>query len=445
MTFLLIAFLALLMSLLVLYRPLLGLLLAIIVGQVEFLLREDFAGTWSLGRTAGVLVLCAWVIHSVFRQRTRFMVHHRMNFVALAFLVSLGVGSIFAVSTADALYSLIRLVLLVALLIFTQDLVTSRSDLKALSFTIAVAYGLSSITGILQMDQLYAGYDVDDIMGYTTGQQELRLAGFTTNPNEYATILMSGLPFLVMWLRTSRSWLVRLLCLALLAMSSYSLVLTAARTHVAAAAAFFVFYFACRLWYRVLEKRDVILVTAVGVLVITLLTITPEASTSRLMRTEDESAMTRMELMNKGFKLAADYPVFGVGIGNSQSHPPLLGMGVHDTFSFLTGETGLVGVILVALLCLMTFAAQVRMRRELLQANDRWLMEMGVTVQAAFLAILVATFGNIILYQRMFWIYIGLSVVLANGAAYGLWRSKPTEEPVDEPQVPESRELAPVR
>ena len=47
--------------------------------------------------------------------------------------------------------------------------------------------------------------------------------------------------------------------------------------------------------------------------------------------------------------------------------------------------------------------------------------ELSVVLRAAFVALLLSALGDIIFYQRMFWIYIGLSAVLSRIHRYPLY------------------------
>jgi hypothetical protein len=127
----------------------------------------------------------------------------------MLYIVITAVGVLASVNPASGFSSVIKLAILIVMVFFIQDLIESRRQLIVLLWVIAMVYGLSSVPGIIQYREIQAGAQAVGIVRGAEGS--LRYAGLHGNPNAFGIMLMSAIPFLVLFIRKARNWLIRIL------------------------------------------------------------------------------------------------------------------------------------------------------------------------------------------------------------------------------------------
>lgn len=408
----------------VLVRPIYGLFLVILSNQAEYFV--PLSKGVSLGRMFGVIVALAWLASLMTRRKSKIALHQRFQWPMLVFVAIAAIGVFQSKDLFLGVFMLVKLGLLVFLALLIEDLIASRADLQRLIWIIAVSYGLSSIGAILQFREFNDG---SVSFGNVYGAEEaIRFAGLFSNPNNLGIMLMSGIPFLVMLIMSAKNQLSRAAYLGIFASAVFALFLSASRTHTIALFVFLAVYFGTEA-LRGRDKTHAFLVaTGITAVLLTVIAIAPNYVFTRIKESrieEDASTRTRYQLLTKGFQLASEHPLVGVGLGNSRLYPPGIGRDPHETLAVLFGETGLLGAGAFAGMAWLALRRQRRIIRIFRASKDLYLLRLSLVVHSAFVAFLAISPGNIILYQRMFWVYFALTAVLSRPHAYRLFSHQP--------------------
>lgn len=403
----------------VIFRPIFGLYLVIISNQLEYFLPLERG--LSLGRVFGGIVALAWLVNLIIRRRSKITLHHRYQWPLIVFVGVATLGVVNAKDPGTGLVMLVKTYLLVFLVALVEDLVANRQDLLRLIWVIALSYGLASVGAIIQFRQFNQGQVT---LGEITGVEgAVRFAGTFSNPNNLGIMLMSGIPFLVMLIISCRSQIARVAYLGLFGTAVFSLLLSASRTHTLALFVFLTVYFATEASHgRKRIRTFLVAVALVGVLA-TAIFIGPNYVFTRFEEAgidSDASTETRFLLLKKALMLASEHPLLGVGLGNSRLYRPYPGRDPHEVFAVLFGETGFLGAIAFAILVLIALWRQRQLVAKFRRNGDEFLLRLSLVIHSAFVALIAISAGNIILYQRMFWIYYGLTAVLSHPRAYRL-------------------------
>ena len=386
-------------------NPFWGLLAVITAVQFEYFI--PLGGELSVSRLLGVSLTIGWLIY-ILRNRGQVLLSQRdraLLYVVLTYLAIVLLGVLISVNFLEGVSRWVRLLMLVMMCWFVQDLITNANRFRVLVWVIGISYGGAALAGILQSLGLMD-------MGHATGREDtLRYTGTQTNANGYGMILMSGIPYLVLGIRQSKSNLMRILALALIGMALISLFLTASRTHIYALVGFTAFYGLSQLRYRLLGMAEIALLAVLVILFCVAIARTPEHMIKRVLTTRESSSEHRASIVMKGFNLFLQRPIVGVGLGNSKRYGPIR-LDSHDMVSTSLGETGLLGTLLFGSLCIMTLVRQTQIIGRLRQSKDPFFLHCAIVTRAAFAALLLTVFANVIVNQRVFWIYIGLTSIM---------------------------------
>lgn len=401
---------------LIMIRPFYGLILTVVALQLEYFLPS--VGGMSSGRLIGILVAIGWMMRIASGRGTRVTKHLGINIPILAYLFFVTAGALLSQDMAASLSKVIKLGVLVIMLLMIEDLVDNRRHLVILLWVIAISYGLSSLPAVLQFRAIQAGGEAIGTVRLQDGG--FRFSGLFSNPNMLAISLMSGIPFLFLFIREAGSNLRRLVYLGIFAMVLFSGLLTSSRTFLVSFGAFVFVYLAMELRFRTFGKMEIMMLIVLPVLGGLAFLLAPDYALNRLTQTADNSLYGRFQLFQKGFSLFGQSPLVGVGLGNAALFEPAKGYNMHDTISVMVGETGLLGTVLMLIICAVTLIKQGRTINRMRESGDRFLVQAAVINRCAFLALLLSWFGDIIFLQRMFWVYIAITAVLSRADIYQL-------------------------
>lgn len=403
----------LLVAIWIVKKPFYGLLLVIVAQHFEYFL--GFGEIFTFGRLLAIPVGIGWVL---LHRRTS-QQPSNISFLAklLGYFACLGASTLFAGDVGASATNFLKMFLLIAMSIFLLDLVTTRRQLLQLVAVLALANGLTSVAGIIQYRQVQRGADAfGEIVGAADAP---RFAGANTNPNAFGLTLALGLPFLLFLLVRARGLAARLLLLAVVASTLFSLFLTASRTHITGSAVFIVLFMLVSLLSGQLRSRQFFVAVAVIVVVIVGIRFVPAYSIARATRItiEDERRMSgqanRYDILLKSFSLVADSPFLGVGMANYARYEPLRGFDVHDTVSFSVGETGLLGTAILLAIVVSTLLNLKRCIQRFRRFHEKELLMLAGVMMAGFGAMIISSPGYVMPYQRMFWVYVSISATLA--------------------------------
>jgi putative inorganic carbon (HCO3(-)) transporter len=189
------------------------------------------------------------------------------------------------------------------------------------------------------------------------------LEGNYGNPNDLAIAIALSFPFCFAFLLRARSRIRKLLWISAMAVMTYTVLLTASR------GGFFALIVAAGacLWEFGVKGRRIYLIFLVGIVGLLLFSFAGGQITRRISATfgvsgsdfEDqaayESAQARRELLKKSIEVTAEHPLLGIGPGNFEV---VSGSwhGTHNSYTQMSSEAGLVGLILYILILLSALA-----------------------------------------------------------------------------------------
>lgn len=441
--YVIVACLAVLSALAVTLRPFWGLLAVTALNQVDSVL--PLPGGLSIGRALGVFVALGWLLLLLTRGRTTFWHHRDINLPLLVLVVVFLAATLMGATLERGLPEVLRLGLLATMTMFIQDFVRNRRQLEILLLVFALSIGLSSFVGLVQYRDLQQGLETfGTVHSYSEG---FRIAGIRTNPNEYAFILASGLPFLVFSAWTSRSPWARVFFLGMLAACLFVLALTLSRTHVFAAAVFFVLLMFMHAQAFLRNPRALLLLAGAAAGAAVLIAALPMAFFRRMAALGDDSSSdVRRLVFEKSLALLQTHPLLGAGAhGLGRTHisgfERIYRMGPHDMFSYLASSSGLMGLAAFAVLVLIALSKLYHIRTQPLLKEDPYLRLLHRVCAAGFLAMLLSSGGNIILHQRVFWVHLALIGILSRPTLYDL---RPTTVPGSRPHRSGAARAAPL-
>ena len=181
---------------------------------------------------------------------------------------------------------------------------------------------------------------------------------------------------------------------------------------------------------------------ALGVTFVFLLLVVPNPLQKGLYRTEAATAYGRIPLMKVAFNLISHHPLLGVGLNNyvpmakkydftPEQLTTSWNSAVHNTYLFIAGETGLIGLFFF--ICLV--ATVLWRSLPALRSADPFINLVGLGVMIGLMAILSHWMTDLggWAQTRWFWFVLGLAVVvgrLAREAPENLPATKTVTTPV---------------
>lgn len=329
-------------------------------------------------------------------------------------------SSLLASYAGISLKTAFTITLLILMVFFLQDFINSKKNLNLFMMILALSVGLGSLVGIIQYKALIAGNMTMGTVAYEGTEQIARSAGLTLNPNAYGIILMSGIPLLLFLTNNASSSLFRRVSAFFFFTSVISLFITLSRTSIIGFVLFICIYFFLNFKYKNISKKQ--LVSLIIILIILLLVFFSflfNVVQQRSFSFEHMRDEARYYILLKGVKLLSEHPLFGIGFGNfalldrfDDQYGFIYGRGGHDIISDFFVSVGLFGTFLFIILCYKTLKYFNLSIKHFIKHNDKYLSNLAITLKSAFTALLFTCFGDSLIFQRIFWIYIALAIVM---------------------------------
>lgn len=402
---------------LIVLRPFWGLLLIIVANQVDSLVSVPYFS--SLGRLCGVFVGFGWLLNYFFKKTVLFD-FMKFNRTLLLFLLSMGVSSALAAFPGRSAADSLTIALLVFMVLFLEDFIKDHKALNLFLLTVALSIGLSSLLGILQYESLLQGQETFGRVAFEQEGQAKRIAGITLNPNAYAVMLMSGIPALFFFVLNAKGRFLKPLSFLLFLTSVVSLGLTMSRTNIVGFGLFLCAFLMLSAKYKTISSGQfLILCFVLIVIAVVFYFFLFDVITTRSFAFNDGSSEHRFHMMQKGLALLKENPLFGVGFSNFEmlrgpggSYGSIAGRPGHDILSVPFASTGLFGICIILALVYKTFKHFTSALRTFANHGEKRLLSLGITVESGFIALVISCFGNPIVFQRIFWIYMALGAIL---------------------------------
>jgi O-antigen ligase len=401
---------------LLLINPFIGLLSVICINHFDFFIFNE--QIFTVGRAIGILVAVGWFVKYFYLKRTYFFQSIKFNIVPVIFILAMVMSSILAEYPGRSIDHTITITLLVLMLFFIQDFISDKKTLNILLLTIALSVGITSLVGVMQYKLILAGQEA---FGTVSGAEQ-RIAGFDRNANGYGALMMTGIPLLFYWLINARNVYIKLISLLFCGTALLSLCLTLSRTHIFGFVIFIVVYVLLNFVHKNFSLKSLLSLMVVIVFIaaffqILLFDIIEERVIGYTFSGADTSSGKRFIMILKGLRLLRENPIFGVGFHNFEmshvsDYPTLLMAHGHDLISVLFASTGAVGIMIFITICYKTMRNFNLAIKHFAMVGKKELFNLGIILQAAFIALLMTFAANAIIHQRILWVYIALSVVL---------------------------------
>jgi hypothetical protein len=282
----------------------------------------------------------------------------------------------------------------------------------------------------------YGGFAVTEVVGpngevirseIDTGEEKRgqdvsrgRASGPIKDPNFYGQILVTVLPFALVFAFTDPSRRMRLLAATACVLIMAGIVLSFSRgaaiaVIVVGASLFFLHYFKLR--YALLFAAGIVLIIAANPAYRYRLGTLSGLGSSQ-MRATEPSMKERSRLLRAGVEVFFEHPLLGVGAGQSPNYiqstgatgfsAGARGIPLHNTYLQQLVETGVLGFF-----CFMTMAFLIL--RNLLRVSRYWIgkrPEYAHLATALFLSVVAYMTTNLFLHLafiRYYWLFLGLS------------------------------------
>lgn len=408
----------------VLKDPLWGILLVLVLRPIEPLLGLESV---QVGRLMGLLTFLIWFIYlSNMKGAFKRLRNSELLKYMIPLFLFLFLGTLSWVSSDGgdlALDGFLNIFLLGLLALMLENVVTSKSRLSILLFVFSLSGAIASLPAAAFM----VGFDLYSVLGLeapTASDDEIELIRAGTvggGANTLGNLARTGVwTSLILLLIDRRQWV---FIVSFLVVSMLGLMLSASRTNFYGILIALIIFLGFIVFYARINLARV--TVAFGVFIVMgyfVYSIAPKGTQNRLVNTEgseyaDERLNSRNDFrknqQDEALELFIRYPLTGSGLYRSRIELNK-SLAFHDTFSVVVGETGLFGMITSVLLLL---GALYRIYQELRSRKNSVKVKIYFS---AFFAVLVSLnvmgfFGGLIfLFDRSFWIFLGVTYAALN-------------------------------
>lgn len=354
-----------------------------------------------------------------------------------AWFAWLGVALLWAQSPADGLRYLGILIVEFVLLAATAAAGDARRRLRALTWTLAVGYGLAVLVGA---GEALTGRHLQSSVAAHGGAKQHIATGFFFNPNDLATFIGIAWPFLLFAAIFAHRLWQRALALAFMGVGLFALLYTGSRSSlitIALTTLVTAGYVVVRHWVRhrgLVVAVTLIVLAAFGAVALNgaqsgllqqfqVQSLAAGATSASAAGTGPEvvgtgnSAGTRLQLTKAGFRAVAGYGFLGVGPGNAenlvreQPDAPATVANLHDWWLEVFVVGGLPAFVLYVLFYLSLLALAFRAAA---RSRERFTRVLAAATGVALVGYVIGSLGpsTVVSFAPM-WILFGLAVAVA--------------------------------
>lgn len=396
-----------------LYKPLLGVALVIVVTPLEpiFINVVGFA----IGRYLGTVTILFWIIYLAKNDAAILKLNHSTLLrKQLYFLIPVLISASSWYLEPDgqrAINGAFTFVLLGLMALMVENLTMTKKDVVLISIALLIAGVLASIPANLY----FLGYDLYTPLGVVAPTEEteetLRATTLGGNPNSLGILTRNGIfasVFLITYVRKfffkTTVWIMLLICFS-------GIVLSGSRTNFYGAI-FMILFLLLFGFSKFIFRRKQIFLMIGGFVIIGYagFLLVPELVQKRLFMGSDDKHITersenRIEFTQMQQKQSIEFlrknPLLGIGLDRTY-YETGHDLGAHDTVSVLVGETGLLGTIGFIYLFLWALyrLKKIRDYSSSVDSKIRFTLLIGLLVSMLIMGI----FGGFIIpYDRTFW------------------------------------------
>lgn len=389
-------------------QPVFGLYLFVATIFTEALL---MLGSVSAARLLGVLVLAAWITHSLASGHFEITVP-KQGWFAMMFVVWGLVSAIWAMDTQKLFAALLLLIQSLALYILVINLVNTAKKLRTvLAIVVVVSLALALITVFRVLSGELVGGRVD------LGQISVR------DMNAQAAYFLPSAALLMVLLSQRASFARRMLLLFGLVVVTVAILATSSR---AAMLSLVVVLFLGVIIKRRMWRVALPAFLAGGVALVLLPGLLGRVES---IFTLSDRGAGRLDIWLVALQIIRSNPIHGIGLDSFGrafdkylpetvvSSVPGAGMGSHNIFLNVQSELGVIGLILFAVFLAMTLKSGLVAAANLRRAGDTLMADLALAVWLALVGMLVIGLFIDLQYWKLFWLLLALPVVMRRLAA----------------------------
>ncbi len=374
----------------------------------------------NLAKPTGFILTLSWLAALLKYRRAMPLLsrdHPVLSYLLVAFFGWAGISLVWADDVGRVLSSVFRLALALVFVFVVHSTVRTGRELRILAWAFVIGTGLSALYGFAW------GLNVEG-----------RFVGGSGDANFMASVLVASIVIGGFMLAATSSFGARLLLLALTAIDFVALVKTQSRGGLIALAV--ALTAACvlagRLRARVVATSLVVVALGLGYYAV----LAPAEVRARATHISGAESAGRTDLWAIAWRIAQDHPAQGVGLDNFQAVESRyvtqtfnildvarlrrLDLVTHNTYLQLLAELGLVGLALLTAVLAVSVALAVGALRLLARGPDRSTEAIARGITAGSIGVLTAYIFLSGLYEKQFWLLLGILVALPTVAAHRL-------------------------
>ena len=374
-------------------------------------------------KAAGAVVAVAWLIRVTSRIDPVPLLTRSQPLMAYAAVVFVGwafMSALWAEDGAQSLASSIRLALNVLLLFIVFSAVRSPHDLRLIVGAYIAGAALTAVVG------LATGTTTERISSAEVG----RLTGQIGDPNEFAAVLVPALVIAAFLFAARRGAVLRWALATCVLLFGIGLFLTQSRGGIVALVVAFAATLLLAGPVRAKALAVILVVGALGISYFTL--VAPPEALQRITHFSSGGGSGREDLWTVAYRIWADHPVAGIGIGNFKIVEPRYALDAvdlervdlvvdtpkvaHNTYLHVLTELGLVGAIALAIVIVAALLAVRRAIRAFARTGNFELEVLARGIAIATIGMLAAFAFISAQYEKQLWLLIGLAAATATVA-----------------------------
>jgi O-antigen ligase len=366
----------------------------------------------NLAKPTGFILTLSWLAALLKYRRAMPLLsrdHPVLTYLLVAFFAWAGISLVWADDVGRVISSLSRLALALIFVFIVHSTVKTGRELRILAWAFVVGTGLSALYGFA--------------WGLTV---EGRFVGGSGDANFMASVLVASIVICGFMLAATSSFGARLLLLALIALDFVALVRTQSRGGLIALAVAIVA--SCVLAGRLRARAVAISLVVVALGIGNFAVLAPVELRARATHISAAGSAGRTDLWSIAWQIAQHHPVNGVGLDNFQvvessyvtrtfnildvARLRRLVLVTHNTYLQLLAELGTVGLVLLTAVLGVSVALAIGALRALARGPDRSTETIARGITAGAIGVLTAYIFLSGLYEKQFWLLLGLLAAL---------------------------------
>lgn len=395
-------------------KPLIGIMAMVAATQVELFFSGVLPEQLTLGRITGATAFLAWVINQSSNIRLFVLLKHNVLMASTLFVIIAFVSGMFAINKADAVSEAIRVGMLLLLTVMLVDQVNTKQTIRLFFLVVIIAGTIGALFAVMQFQAFGAGHQILGSVHESRGG--VRYAGLHNNANALGINTLTYIVFAIYLLTADdASKLIKASMAVCVSIGLLTLALSVSRSTLFPLAVFLLVTYILRRKMRRPATVETLMIGGMIFIVVGAVTLAGHYASERLLRPfvayeEETSMQQRFEIMSRASEVFNHNFLIGFGLRNSND---VLGyVDAHDTISVVVNETGLLGAALFLFIFVSVFRRQIRLLRSAQTSGDQFLVDLTIFLISIGCVLLVWIPVKVLIYQRMFWFWIALVIVL---------------------------------